>query len=57
MLNQLIICSILHHEGTKDTNDKLKKINHKGHKELKGREARKIKFQCPLPFDFAQRGE
>ena len=43
-----------HHEGTMNTKNKLKKINHKGHKELKGREAREIKF---LPFDFAHGGE
>ena len=30
----------IYHEGTKD---ELKKINHKGHKEHIGREARKIK--------------
>jgi len=30
-----------HHEGTKNG---FKKINHKEHKELKGRAARKIKF-------------
>jgi len=37
-----------YHEGTKDTKIKLKKINHKGHKELKGRDARKINFLRPL---------
>ena len=46
-----------HLEDTKDAKNKRKKINHKGHKELKGREARKIKFLRPLPFDFAQDGE
>ena len=44
-------------EGAKNTKNKLKKINHKGHKELKGREAREIKFLRPLPFDFAHGGE
>jgi hypothetical protein len=33
-----------HHESTKDTKNELKKVNHKGHKEHIGREARKIKF-------------
>ena len=37
--------------------NKLKTINHKEHKELKGREARKINFLRPLPFGFAQGGE
>ena len=43
-----------HHEVTKD---ELKTINHKGHKELIGREARKIIFFRPLPFDLAQGSE
>jgi hypothetical protein len=33
---------------TEHTKIKIKKINHKGHKELKGREARKIKYLRPL---------
>jgi len=37
-----------HHEGTKDTKNELKKVNHKGHKEHIGRETRKIKFLRPL---------
>jgi hypothetical protein len=49
--------TIFHHEGTKDTKNELKKVNHKGHKEHIGREARKIKFLRPLPFEFAQGGE
>jgi hypothetical protein len=31
-----------------DTKNELKKVNHKGHKEHIGREARKIKFLRPL---------
>jgi hypothetical protein len=41
----------------KDTKNQLKTINHKGHKELKGRETRKIKILRPLSFDVAQDGE
>ena len=37
-----------HHEGTKNTKNELKKVNHKGHKEHIGREARKIKILQPL---------
>ncbi|HEX9663384.1 MAG TPA: hypothetical protein VGB27_13930 [Candidatus Binatia bacterium] len=33
-----------HRRGAKDTKNEFKKINHKGHKEHIGREARKIKF-------------
>ena len=44
-----------HHE--RRTRSKTKNINHKEHKEHIGREARKIKFLSPLPFDFAQGGE
>jgi hypothetical protein len=35
-----------HDEGTKN---ELKKVDHKGHKDHIGREARKIKFLRPLP--------
>jgi len=45
---------ILTTKRTKNTKNELKKVNHKGHKEHIGREARKIKFLRPLPFDFAQ---
>jgi hypothetical protein len=36
------------HEGKKDTKNEFKKVNHKGHNEHIGREARKIKFLRPL---------
>ena len=40
-----------HHEGTKDTKNELKKVNHKGHKVHIGRKARELKFLRPLPCD------
>ena len=42
---------------TKDTKNEVKKINHKGHKEHIGREARRIKFLRALSFGIAQDGE
>jgi hypothetical protein len=33
-----------HHEGRKNMKNEFKTVNHKGHKELIGREARKINF-------------
>jgi hypothetical protein len=51
------LCVAIHHDGTQDNKNELKKINHKEHKELIGREARKINFLRPLPIDFAQGGE
>jgi len=44
----------IYHEGTKD---ELKKVNHKGHKERIGREARELIIFRPLSFDVAQDGE
>ena len=47
----------IYHEGTKDSKDERKKVNHKGHKEHIRRKARKIIFLPPLSFDVAQDGE